>query len=478
MGLLVNTNIDAIRVHNNLTRTNNSVTSSLQRLSSGLKIRSAKDDASGFAIANSFKAKIAAMRVASQNASEGQSMLQTADGAYSRINDILVRMKSLATQAASGQTESLATMNNEFFALQNEIDQIANSTQYGGTYLIKGGSSGGSGPDFSAQITQYASGISQLQAIAANSSNPQSSVVGSVLTQMASAAFGRLTVLSPSKAFLAAQFLIPTAGYFAGTPAGDILDNMLAQANALDQTVRNLPLDFSAQATQYASDISQLQSIAGNSSDSQSTAAGKLLNSLTGSTPSLATLDSSKAFVISLGLSSSPDANSFAPGSTARNLVLDMTAQANAIVQVLDNLVAGGTSGVTFQVGATNSSTDRLVISFNGATTNGLGVSSSSIGIASQASAQAAMNAIDSALTSINSYMGSIGAYQNRLQYTIDNLATGIENFASSASTIEDVDMASEINDLTKSQILQQAGMAMLAQANTQPQSILKLLQG
>lgn len=131
MGLTVNTNMDAIYVQNNIITTNNAITQSLQRLSSGLRISSAKDNPSGFAVANSFNAKVSAMRVASQNASEGQSMLQVADGAYSRINDILVQMKALATQAASGQTESLATMNNEFGALQNEIDQIANSTQYG-----------------------------------------------------------------------------------------------------------------------------------------------------------------------------------------------------------------------------------------------------------------------------------------------------------------------------------------------------------
>src|SRR5512142_3328347 len=114
MGLKVNTNLEALSVQNNINLTNARVADSLRRLSSGLRINSAKDDAAGFAIANSFAAKISAMRVASQNASEAQSMLQTADGAYTKINDILVRMKSLATQAASGQTENQSTMNSEF----------------------------------------------------------------------------------------------------------------------------------------------------------------------------------------------------------------------------------------------------------------------------------------------------------------------------------------------------------------------------
>ena len=281
MGLKVNTNLEALGVHNNLTTTNSKVADSLKRLSSGLRINSAKDDASGFAIANSFAAKISSMRVASQNASEAQSMLQTADGAYNKINDILVRMKSLATQAASGQTESLTTMNNEFNALQSEIDRIANSTKYGSTVLVNGQASG--------------------------------------------------------------------------------------SVNA--------------------------------------------------------------------------------------------------------------SAGITFQVGATNNGVDQLSVKFDSATSTALGVSTgNSISINSLASAQAAMSAIDTALTSINSFMGSVGAYQNRLQYTIDNLSTSIENYASSESTIRDVDMASEISDFTKNQILQQAGMAMLAQANSGPQQILTLL--
>ena len=275
MALVVNTNMNALVIENSLTNTNNAISSSLQKLSSGLRINSAQDDPAGFAIANSFKAKIASMQVASQNANEANSMLQTADGAYTQINDILVQMKSLATEAASGQTQD-NLLTGEFGALQNEIDRIANSTVYGSQVLIN------------------------------NSGN--------------------------------------------------------------------------------------------------------------------------------------------------------------------------AASGITFQIGASNNSNDQIVISFNGATASCLGVSSGSVGIATLASAQQAMDALDTALTSINSYMGDVGSFQNRLQYTINNLTTSIQNFTSSQSTIEDVDMASEVSTFTKNQILQQTGMAMLAQANAAPQSILKLL--
>ena len=279
-GMVINTNMDALTIENTLSNTNAAVSSSLQKLSTGLSINSAADDPAGYAIANSFKAKISAMQVASQYANQATPMLQTADGAYSQINNILVQMKSLATEAASGQESSsnLTSLNGEFADLQNEIDQIAGSTQYGSTNLIDG-------------------------------------------------------------------------------------------------------------------------------------------------------------------------------NTTA-------------------------TGGITFQVGATYNSNNYMVVKFSGATTDCLGVSSANnVSISTLASAQAAMNALDTTLTSINAYMGSVGGMQNQLGYTINNITTSIQNYTSSESTINDVDMASEVSTLTKNQILQQSAMAMLAQANAEPQNVLKLLQ-
>jgi flagellin len=276
MALVVNTNMNALMIENTLSQTNNAVSSSLQKLSSGLRINSAEDDPAGFAIANAFKSSIAAMTVASQNANQAQSMLQTADGAYSQINDILVQMKSLATEAASGQetTQNLGSLNGEFSKLQNEIDKIAQSTVYGSTELINGG----------------------------------------------------------------------------------------------------------------------------------------------------------------------------AP------------------------------NGITFQVGSVNTTSNQITVTFDSAASSDLKVDSGTININSQTGATAAMDAIDTALTSINAFMGNIGAFQNQIQYTINNLTTSIQNYTSSESTIEDVDMASEVSNLTKNEILQQSATAMLAQANSQPQQILKLL--
>ena len=280
-GMVINTNMDALSIENTLSTTNAAVSTSLTKLSTGLSINSAADDPAGYAIANGFKAKVASMQVAAQNANQATSMLQTADGAYSQVNDILVQMKSLATEAASGQESpsNLSSLNGEFSDLQNEIDQIAGSTQYGSINLIDGN--------------------------------------------------------------------------------------------------------------------------------------------------------------------------------------------------------ATASAGVTFQIGATNGAGNYMVVQFSGATTACLGVSGTSnhVSIDSLASAQAAMTALDSALTSVNAFMGTVGGMQNQLQYSINNITTTIQNYTSSESTIEDVDMASEVSNLTKNQILQQSAMAMLAQANAEPQNVLKLLQ-
>ncbi|MEJ5300855.1 MAG: flagellin [Thermodesulforhabdaceae bacterium] len=273
----VNTNVPAINVYRNLTLNSRKFAESLKKLSSGYRINSAKDDASGLAVANRFRADIASLKVAHQNAAEAQSMLQVADGAYSKIYDILVRMKELATQAASDQTVN-EQLTSEFINLQSEITRIAESTKYNTTVLING---------------------------------------GTIATQ-----------------------------------------------------------------------------------------------------------------------------------------------------------------GLTFQIGQTNDAEFQLNIKLATADADALGVDIGDISIETAASARAAMTAIDSAIDSINQYMSQIGANQNRLQYTMENLEISIENFSASESTIRDVDMAEEVTNFTKLQILQQSGIAMLAQANMAPQQVLRLLQG
>ncbi|HDL89309.1 MAG TPA: flagellin, partial [Thermodesulforhabdus norvegica] len=132
--------------------------------------------------------------------------------------------------------------------------------------------------------------------------------------------------------------------------------------------------------------------------------------------------------------------------------------------------------GLTFQIGQLNDKQFQLELTLDAADAKSLGVNTAAISIGTVGAAQKAMDAIDTAIDSINQYMAKVGAYQNRLQYTIENLEVSIENFSASESTIRDVDMAWEVMNFTKNQILQQSGIAMLAQANMAPQQILQLL--
>ena len=164
-----------------------------------------------------------------------------------------------------------------------------------------------------------------------------------------------------------------------------------------------------------------------------------------------------------------------------KNLQDEIDRIANSTMYGSTTLVQGtgsAATGITFQVGATNTNADQIMVTFSGATSSCLGVSSGTVNINSPANAALAMDALDTGLVSINAYMGSVGAYQNRLQYTMENLSISMENYSASESTIRDVDMASEVSTFTKNQILQQSAMAMLAQANSAPQQILTLLKG
>jgi flagellin len=277
----INTNVSSINAQRLLTNTNLDLRNSMGKLSSGFRITRAADDAAGLAIANKFSADLRSMGAASRNISEANSMLEVAEGAVSTIQDILVRMKELATQASSTNSGTqLTVLDSEFQALGAEIDRIANSTNYQGQALLTG--------------------------------------------------------------------------------------------------------TFALKRFQIGS-------------------------------------------------------------STTANDVLNVT-------------VSISTTGV-------------------GLTTAAAGLNLATMVLTSVFGATSTMERVDTALDKVNSLLGGLGAYQNRLDYAQKNLQTSIQNYEASQSVIRDVDMAKEMANLSKLQILQQAGTAMLAQANQSNQSVLQLLQ-
>jgi flagellin len=281
MGLRINTNISSINAQRNLSQTQLNLERSLDRLSSGLRITRAGDDAAGLAISESLRAQVRGLAQAQRNANDGISVIQTAEGALNEISNILIRLRELAVQSASTggiSNSERSFLSNEFSSLQSEITRIASATQFGGRTL-------------------------------------------------------------------------------------------------------------------------------------------------------------------------------------------------------LDGSLSGATNALSFQVGIFNNATvDRFSLSIDSATASGLGIQASDAAVSTAESAQSALGTIDSALTAVSTLRGDLGAAQNRLQSTINNLSVSIETLSAANSRIRDVDVAAETAQLTRAQVLQQAGVAVLAQANVSSQVALTLL--
>jgi flagellin len=283
MGLVINTNVASINAQRNLSRTESSLHTSLARLSSGMRITAAKDDAAGLAISEKLRAQIRGLGQAQRNANDGISLVQTAEGALNEVSNALIRMRELGVQASTGTlgTEERGYLNDEFNALMTEIDRIANVTEFNGRYLLNGASC----------------------------------------------------------------------------------------------------------------------------------------------------------------------------------------------------------TGVSFQVGLNNNTNDRITVSISAVRVASLGFSGATSTVSAQSistatKAQSSLAIIDEAIKDISNVRGDLGAAQNRLQTTVNNLATQRENISAANSRIRDVDVASETVAMTRSQILMQAGVSVLAQSNQLPQMALSLIGG
>lgn len=375
MGLRIQTNISALNTHKQLSISSSNMARSLERLSSGFRINRAADDAAGLAIAGKLRIGIRSFVKAAENTAQATSMVQVAEGGMDQIENIVNRLKELATQAASTNTDTdgRSRLNDEFSALMNEINRIAQSTKYGETYLMKGTF----GAEASVKSTAASLGIS------ANSKVDVSGHIG---------ASGSIYTLT------------------------DAANTTMVMTNGtITQTINGV-------------------------------------SAVTGSNTRTLNFDK-------LGVKITIDSN-----YAQADLNSELITATNATQQV--------------QVGTRNETFDKISMSMSDLQTSqtyGCTNALTNWGVDTVAKAQAALNSIDTAISYITEQRGDLGALQNRLGYAAANLATTIENASAAESTIRDVDMASEMSSFTKSQILMQAGTAMLAQANMAPQQILGL---
>ena len=476
MSATINTNLNSLQAQINSSKSQNDLSTAISRLSSGLRINSAKDDAAGLAISERFTSQIRGLSQAARNANDGISLAQTAEGALGSIGSNLQRMRELAVQSANATNSSSdrAALQQEVTQLASEIDRVATQTQFNGTNLLDG--------SFSSQQFQVGANAGQTITVAGISS-ARTSGLGQYQ------GFS-LTNQSIGTASNTAAALTVTVGGGSAVALGSVAVDAKAQAAAIN--AGNVAgLTATANATSVAA---ATQTSAGSASGTAIVTVNGLAINVAGTTGGAGSASNRANFVSAL------NAQSAATGVTASDSGSGVTLASADGRNVTLSYAAGGYTGSSltdFGVGAASGSTYGGTLNVNytaptGTTgsvvfaqTAGLvsstaiaatGTSVAAIDISTVAGANAALASVDAALNSVNSSRASLGAIQNRFSSTISNLQTTGENLTASRSRIQDADFAMETANLSRAQVLQQAGTAMIAQANQLPSQVLSLL--
>lgn len=494
MAQVINTNISSLNAQRNLNSSQGSLATSLQRLSTGLRINSAKDDAAGLAISERFSAQIRGLNQASRNANDAISLSQTAEGALQSSGDILQRIRELAVQSlnATNSGSDRQALNAEVGQLAAELDRIAQTTNFNGQKLLNGDLTSATfqvGANANQTITATTANFSttkygnyRIGAGVASTSNPAGDLVaGSTANAIASGtgtaganrvAGGAFTI----NGAVGSATITAAAGDSAKTVAG--LINAQTNNTGVTATART-EVDLTALGTgsfslNVTSDNSTAVTISfsstGNTADGLAAAitAFNDKSSQTGVTAKLNTAGTGITITNSTGANITVAANA---GSST------ITVAGNATAAAASTIVTGQLtldSDKTFGLSAVAATTDFFTAASAAAQLQAV----NNVDVSSVAASNRTLAMVDSALAAVNGQRAKFGALQSRFETTVVNLQTSSENLSASRSRIQDADFAAETANLTRAQILQQAGTAMLAQANALPQNVLTLLRG
>ncbi|HRL97504.1 MAG TPA: flagellin [Comamonas denitrificans] len=397
MAMSINTNVVSINAQRNLALSGGSLATSMQRLSSGLRVNSAKDDAAGLAIAERMSTQVRGLAVASRNANDGISLAQTAEGALSKVGDMLQRMRELAVQAgnATNSKGDREALNAELVQLRDEVDRVAKTTSFNGKKVLDGSFTGG------------------VFQVGANSGDniTVGALANTKVTELGKANYG--------------------TGARAAIAPADKEAAALAMTNA-DVTITIVGAGGGAGVTAV---VAKDPNITGDE------ALGRMIqaiNSKTADTGVVAFLnDAGDAIEYRATVGEGEDA-------TAVVISADV-ADANTLIE----LTAG--------IDASSKGIDKMDIK-------------------TQATAWESLQRIDKAIDKVNTARGELGAIQTRFEKTVENIDIQNENLTAARGRVVDADFAQETANLSRTQILQQAGTAMVAQANQLPQQVLSLL--
>lgn len=478
MPLRIGNNISAMNAGRHLNKNSADFTKRIERLSSGLRINRGADDAAGLAVSEGMRSEILGMKQAVQNASQGVSLIQLAEGSLNETSGMLARMRELAVQSSNStiNDSNREGLTAEFNQLIQEVDRIALSTTYNDTVLLTGF---GNTVEQSGTISSALAGFAGATEVGVSGAVPGTYVFTDTSAQdnqiTLSITLDDGTQLTQSVDVSASldrdngQNLVATGTTFLANfdRLGVQVTLVGAKVDKTSTTQRSTTGDAGA-GGDFIIDDQAVPLVAG---DSLANVASQLHTVLTGLTPPGSAVYDANLNEIQIdtaGHSVSGDGYT-ALGVIPGNSYVDGRLNGKSIV------VTEGTGG-SLQVGANDGANNRIEINIGDMRASGNELNLNGLSIANQISARATITRLDTAILAVARQRGNLGATQNRLQYTSDNLENSIENLQAAESSIRDADVAEEVSAFTRGQILTQAATAMAAQANALPQTALTLL--
>lgn len=489
MALTVNTNIASLNTQRNLQSSSNSLATSMQRLSTGSRINSAKDDAAGLQISNRLTSQVNGLGVAVRNANDGISMAQTAEGALQQSTNILQRMRDLALQSANGSNsgEDRASLQKEVGQLQQELTRIADTTTFGGRKLLDGtfGTSSFQVGSNANETINVALTAASAEKVGRNTIDLGGAGVGQIVAGASGAAVSPITTTETLAVNGPLQSKTTAAVGTASAKAVASAINTLSGDTGVSADARTGVELSVAAAGNYTFSLqgtgASVKPISLNITDTNDLSGlADKINAESGSTGVVAVAKGSKLELFNDAGDNIKITGFSGAGDATLNKIdykgsVDSSETATLSATNVEAVVTGSvrlTASSSFTLGAASGDTLATaagqVSSFDAV---------SSIKVDTAINAQDALTVIDGAIAQIDDRRSALGAVQNRFENTISNLQSISENVSAARGRIQDTDFAAETANLSKNQILQQAGTAILAQAKQLPQAVLSLLQ-
>lgn len=466
MAQVINTNVASLNAQRNLNNSGASLNTALQRLSSGLRINSAKDDAAGLAISERFTTQIRGLNQGARNANDGISLAQTAEGALSEVTNNLQRIRELAVQSANATNSASdrAALQTEVSQLVAEIDRVATETSFNGTKLLDG--------TFASKAFQVGANAGETIDITSIASARTSSLgqrveAASTVTLSGAVSALQLNGDSISSAADAKEFAIAVNNSGAGVTAA-------ANVNTAAGTSQTGADGTGAVGTITVNGVTTASISLGATNALSREAVVDAVNSISAATGVTATNTGADGTGVTL---------TAADGRTITTAITQTTAgSGDGFDETTTGIQADGSSYATVELTSDASivvagTTTNTSLSAGTISASSVGVAVANLDISDVSGSNDAIASVDAALSAINTSRAELGAVQNRFDSVIRNLQTSSENLSASRSRIVDADFAKETAELTRTQILQQAGTSILSQANSLPQNVLSLLQ-